>query len=259
MDSTWNTNFAVTSVTESCLNATPSCTGQWSLVTMMTSSNGNVFRVTGHLCGNSPVTGEFPAQRPVTRSFDVFWDLRLNKRLSKQWCGWWFETPSLPLWRHCNGTGCCVMATLCDTSDDNVSIWWRQNWRHDNARFSAYCSPPNALLIVDWGVKMIYHSPHAYLYTNVSYYHNIFYHKYDIRGPEQNFTWPVRKGKQGTRVLFAPIHLLFVQHICQRNEKHNVELLFLLRDMKHIHQYITSLAPNRYTKQTVRIILLYTL
>ena len=32
--------------------------------------------------GNSPVTGEFPAQRPVTRSFDVFFDLRLNKRLN---------------------------------------------------------------------------------------------------------------------------------------------------------------------------------
>ena len=35
--------------------------------------------------GNSPVTGEFPAQRPVTRSFDVFFDLRLTKWLSKQW------------------------------------------------------------------------------------------------------------------------------------------------------------------------------
>ena len=34
--------------------------------------------------GNSPLTGEFPAQRPVTRSFDIFFDLRLNKRLSKQ-------------------------------------------------------------------------------------------------------------------------------------------------------------------------------
>ena len=42
--------------------------------------------------GNSPGTGEFPAQRPVTRSFDVFFDLRLNKRLSKQSWGWWFET-----------------------------------------------------------------------------------------------------------------------------------------------------------------------
>ena len=51
---------------------------------------------------NSTVPGEFPAQRPVTRSFDVFFDLRLNKRLSKQSLGWWFETPSLLLWHHCN-------------------------------------------------------------------------------------------------------------------------------------------------------------
>ena len=52
--------------------------------------------------GNSPVTGEFPTQRPVTRSFDVLFDLRLNKRLSKQSWGWWFETLSSPLWRHSN-------------------------------------------------------------------------------------------------------------------------------------------------------------
>ena len=52
--------------------------------------------------GNSPVTAEFPAQMPVTRNFDVFFVLLLNKRLSKQWWGWWFERPSLPLWRHCN-------------------------------------------------------------------------------------------------------------------------------------------------------------
>ena len=32
------------------------------------------------LCvGNSPVTGEFPAQRPVMVSFDIFFDLHLNK------------------------------------------------------------------------------------------------------------------------------------------------------------------------------------
>ena len=55
------------------------------------------------LCaGNSPVTSEFLAQRPVTRSFDVFFDLRLNKQLSKRSCGWWFETPSRSLWRRCN-------------------------------------------------------------------------------------------------------------------------------------------------------------
>ena len=54
------------------------------------------------LCaGSSPVPGEFPAQRPVTRSFDVFFDLRLNKQLSKQSWGWWIETQSGSLWRHC--------------------------------------------------------------------------------------------------------------------------------------------------------------
>ena len=42
------------------------------------------------LCaGNSPVTGELAAQRPVTQSFDVFFDLRLNKQLSKQPWGRW--------------------------------------------------------------------------------------------------------------------------------------------------------------------------
>ena len=69
---------------------------------MLTSSNGNIFRVTGLLCGNSPVTGEFPSQRPVTRSFVVFFDLHLNERLGKQSRGWWFGTPSRPLWRHSN-------------------------------------------------------------------------------------------------------------------------------------------------------------
>ena len=52
--------------------------------------------------GNSPVPGEIPTQRPVTRSFDVFFDLRLNKRLRKQSWGWWFETLSRPLCRHRN-------------------------------------------------------------------------------------------------------------------------------------------------------------
>ena len=69
---------------------------------MMTSSNGNIFRVTGPLCGEFTGPVEFPTQRPVTRSFDVFFDLRLNKRLSKQPWGWWSETLSSSLWRHCN-------------------------------------------------------------------------------------------------------------------------------------------------------------
>ena len=51
---------------------------------------------------NSSVIGEVPAQRPVMRYFDIFFDLHLNKRLSEQcWC-WWFEMPSCSLWLHCN-------------------------------------------------------------------------------------------------------------------------------------------------------------
>ena len=62
--------------------------------------------------GNSPVPGEFPAQRPVTRSFDIFFNLHLNRPLSKQSWGWWFETPPRPLRRHCYEL--CVL--LCVTT-----------------------------------------------------------------------------------------------------------------------------------------------
>ena len=55
---------------------------------MMTPSNGSIFRVTGLYVGNSPVTGEFPSQKPLMRSFDVFFDLHVNKRLSKQLIRW---------------------------------------------------------------------------------------------------------------------------------------------------------------------------
>ena len=70
---------------------------------MMTSSNGNIFRVTGPLCG------EFTGDRwiPITKASDAelwcFFDLRLNKRMSKQSWGWWLETSRRSLWRHCNG------------------------------------------------------------------------------------------------------------------------------------------------------------
>ena len=66
--------------------------------------------------GNSPVSGEFPAQRPVTRSFDVFFDLCPNKRLSKQSWSWWFETPSGSLWRHSNADNVPGVYSLSNSS-----------------------------------------------------------------------------------------------------------------------------------------------
>ena len=81
--------------------------------------------------GNSPVTGEFHTQRPVTRSFDVFFELRLNKQLSKQSWGWWFETTSCPLWHQCNAMKlCCIMFKFptivfsrCFKLFDWMSLW----------------------------------------------------------------------------------------------------------------------------------------
>ena len=71
---------------------------------MMTSSNGNLFRVTDHLCG------EYTGHQwiPHTKASDAelwcfLWSASEYKRLSKQRWGWWFETPPRPLWRHCNG------------------------------------------------------------------------------------------------------------------------------------------------------------
>ena len=66
---------------------------RWRKMTvMMTSLNGNVFRVMGPLWGNPSVTSRFSPQRPVTRGFNIFFALRLNKRLRKWSRRLWFET-----------------------------------------------------------------------------------------------------------------------------------------------------------------------
>ena len=71
---------------------------------------------------NSSVTGEFTTQRPATRCFDVFFDLRLNLQVSKQWRSRWFETPSRSLWRHCN-----VFLGLWTGARHN---YWTENTNH---------------------------------------------------------------------------------------------------------------------------------
>ena len=78
------------------------------------------------LCArNSPVIGEFPSQRPETRSFDAFFDLRLNKRLSKQSRSRWFETILRSLWRHCNVNSTpCSQALATGLKMRNISRPW---------------------------------------------------------------------------------------------------------------------------------------
>ena len=71
------------------------------------------FSVLLALCaGNSLVTSEFPSQRQVAWSFDVFLDLHLNKRLSKQLWGWWFETSLQSLWHHCYDSHGSILQTI---------------------------------------------------------------------------------------------------------------------------------------------------
>ena len=91
-----NNNKIANRLTHICVlffkTCTPS-TKRRNQISMMTSSNWNIFRVTGPLFGEFTGHRWIPSQRPVTRSFDVCFDLCLNKRLSKQSWGWWFETP----------------------------------------------------------------------------------------------------------------------------------------------------------------------
>ena len=87
---------------------------------MLTSSNWNIYRVTGHLC--EQFTGHrwlSCTQMSVTRCFDVLFDLRLYKRLNKQSWGWWFQMLSRPLWRHSNG--------LESREIGNLSRLWKSN------------------------------------------------------------------------------------------------------------------------------------
>ena len=62
-----------------------------------------IFRIAGHLCGELTGHRWIPRIKANDAELWCFFDLRLNKRLSKQSWGWWFETPSRPLWRHSNG------------------------------------------------------------------------------------------------------------------------------------------------------------
>ena len=85
----------------------------------------NIFRATVPFCGEFTGHRWIPSQRPVTRSFDCFFDLRRNKRLSKQPRSWWFETLSRSLWRHCNESVVRVVSGEChNTSLMRCDIAW---------------------------------------------------------------------------------------------------------------------------------------
>ena len=103
--------------------------------------------------GNSPVTGEFPAQRPVMRCFVVFFDLRLNKRLSKQSWDWWFETPPRPLWRHCNVPP-ILMFPVCSVQSDYI-VWFVTNCMLFDLGYVTMSVPPGYIHTISLGCVCI--------------------------------------------------------------------------------------------------------
>ena len=68
------------------------------------------------------VNDEFPAQWPVMQSFDVFFDQHLNKQLSKQSWGWWFETPSC--WRPCNAINLTISKLVIINLLCEIFVLW---------------------------------------------------------------------------------------------------------------------------------------
>ena len=131
--------------------------------------------------GNSPVPGEFPAQRPVTRSFDVFFDLCPNKQLSKQLWGWWFETPSWSSWRHCNDSWLVISDVLWLSFEGSLTGMLR-------IQILDTC-----LKMISLNYSRIYHRPISWNVLILrSYMHNIqfkTYHVYELPN-RASISWP---------------------------------------------------------------------
>ena len=107
----------------------PACSSNGYLF-MMASSNGNIFRVT------DPLWGESTGHRwiPITKAndaegSDVFFNLRLNTRLSKQSRCRWFETQLRSLWRLCNLPVLLLVLNGCVLNIYIVYVDFIQFWR----------------------------------------------------------------------------------------------------------------------------------
>ena len=175
---------------------------------------------------NSPV----PAQKPVTRSFDVLFDLRLNKRLSEQSWGWRFETPSRPLWRHFN-----VNWHACgyNTTHPNKIGFSRQFMPYISLelvfillfgyanRHSGYLITPDAHIY--WKTHNVYEcisKMFARGETTMFHHFHIFYHKQQkheatgLSGPGYALTY-VNKYKSHTHThthIYIYIHIYIYTH-----------------------------------------------
>ena len=106
------------------------------------------------LCaGNSPITGEFLSQRPVTRSFNVFFYLRLSKRLCKQPRRRWFEMPSGPLWRHHNG----ISVTQAGSESGMLTRVWQYNACSMHDKYHKQTRDASNIISLSISICLLYH------------------------------------------------------------------------------------------------------
>ena len=159
----------------------------------MTSSNGTIFRVTGPLYGEFTSPDEIPAQGPVTRSFDVLFDLRLNKRLSKQPWGWWFEMPSWSLWRQYNLTAALyiLINILTYIPTQMMCIFAHREYHNHTQVYIVYrattnCGRHSRLSLTMRKMKTIHHFESTYHYTHNALQRNV----------EASNGWPTAKFRE---------------------------------------------------------------
>ena len=97
----------------------------WWIRDMMTSSNENIFRVTGHLCGEFTGHRWSPHTKASDAEFWCFFYLRLKKRLNKQSWGWRFETFESLVGRAVQG--CCVVRVVVVVAS-SLGTGWLWSW-----------------------------------------------------------------------------------------------------------------------------------
>ena len=140
------------------------------------------------LCtGNSLVTGDFPSQRPATRSFDVFCDLRLNKRLSKRPCNGCHKSSLTWAIRYCD-----VMVTDCSrvVSKDafmiTTTLLTRTAW-HGRSSSLVF------ITVTSWWARWRLKSPASLLFAQLLVQAQI---KENIKAPHH---WPLWREFTGDR------------------------------------------------------------
>ena len=146
-----------------------------------------IFALLALFTGNSPITGEFPSERPVTRSFDVSFDLRLNKRLSKQPRCRWFETPPRPLWRQCN------ISTFSQYDQQRVSI----------ASFILFYILLFILSCLSWFIFLLSMICTRSLFTKKTPSYMYRYHIINLRQSDNRFRFVIRIITAITRCLLS--------------------------------------------------------